>query len=140
MVLLHWYWDINSKLIKYCLTEVQTCVFITACFFQLLEWHLIAYMAKFQGQRHVNLLDVEKEIFNRYEHSTSNYIKLSIGMMVFYHALKIIIAIKYLNCIDENDDCTYTQNVAYYVLLSIDVLVGVCWITYMVEVLLQLYW
>ena len=59
--------------------------------------------------------------------------------MMAYHIFKIFVAITFLSCIGE-EDCDYKENVFYYVLLMLDIFVVVSWITYIVHVLLQLYW
>lgn len=40
----------NSEYLKYLLTTIEAQVFVSASFVQLLEWHLIASLVKFQSE------------------------------------------------------------------------------------------
>lgn len=48
----------DDQLLRYTIAAIESQIFVTACFIQLLEWHLIAFMVKFQSSRHLTLLDV----------------------------------------------------------------------------------
>ena len=49
-------------------------------------------MVKFQSERHINVLDVEKGDFNEIERKTASRVKLAILLFALYHLLKVIIA------------------------------------------------
>ena len=49
-------------------------------------------MVKFQSERHINVLDVEKGDFNEIERKTASRVKLAIILFALYHLLKVIIA------------------------------------------------
>ena len=65
------------------ITAVRMLVFNTAAYYQLLEWHTIGSLVKFQRSR-PNTFTVEKDIFNKLEKSLQRRLKVAIILTAIY--------------------------------------------------------
>ena len=130
----------NSQLLRYSLDVVQAQIFITASLKQLLEWHLIAKMVEFQSTRHINVLDVEKNDFNKSERKLSMRVNVVIYLLALYHVTEIFVAVSLLYpCYSSDNDCSAEEDKVFDSVLYCDITVCILCFAYFGYVLVKLW-
>ena len=139
MVIILTHYFKSEQLIKYTLTALQAQAFITAMFVQLLEWHLIINMIKFQSERHISALDVDKQDFNTKERKVSLMVSLAIALFALYHFLKIVIALALLAFCSSSSSrsCKIKKTDVYNGLLYSDIAVIIVTFAYFFYVIIN---
>ena len=77
-----------SALANYALGSTACFFFTNGVMLQLFEWDLLASMIKYQADRKVNELDVERDKFNKGEHKKLKITCWIVWFNIIYHIVK----------------------------------------------------